>query len=268
MALESASAELNEVPFQATLRSPLRLRAWERALRTLPDRAFVHFLLRGIKYGFCIGVQGGARFRASNCNLKSAYKHLDVITAYLKREVQLGRLHILPLLQLSPFGVIPKKYKPNKWHLIVDLSSPAGGSVNDAISKDLCPVSYASIDNAVEFVQSLGLGCLLAKLDLKEAYRAVPVHPSDQRLLGVRREAAIYIDRALPSGLRSAPKLFSSLTDAMMWVLHERGVVAALHYLEDFLVLGPPSSPACEEALTTTLALCEELGFLCHKTGH
>ena len=102
----------------------------------------------------------------------------------------------------------------------------------------------------------------MAKLDLQEAYRAVPVHPSDQCLLAVTWEGTVYTDRALPVfGLRSAPKLFSALINAMMWVLHDRGVGAALHYLDDFLVLGPPASTVCEEALSCTLALCAELGF-------
>ena len=122
-------------------------------------------------------------------------------------------------------------------------------------------MSYASLDHAVQLVQSLGRGTLLAKFDLKEAYRAVPVHPSDQRLLAVLWMGKTYLDKALPFGLRSAPKLFLALTDAMIWVLQDRGVGMALHYLDDFLVLGPPDQPVCAEALATTLAVCEELGF-------
>ena len=80
--------------------------------------------------------------------------------------------------------------------------------MNDAIRQDLCSVSYASLDHAVELVKALGPGILLAKLDLKEAYRAVPVHPSDQRLLSVAWKGTTYLDKALPFGLRSAPKLF------------------------------------------------------------
>ena len=117
------------------------------------------------------------------------------------------------------------------------------------------------MDRAVDFVKHLGEGCLLAKLDLKEAYRAVPVHPSDQRLLAVLWQGTTYLDRALPFGLRSAPKLFSALTDAMMWMLYERGIEMALHYLDDFLILGPAGSPLCGQALQTTLTLCDELGF-------
>ena len=179
------------VPYQCALSSPLRPDNWDNALATMPDRPFVHFLIRGIRWGFRIGVTAGASYKAAARNLKSAYDRPDIISAYLQREVELGRLLALPslprlsppLLQISPFGAIPKKYKPDKWRLIVDLSSPKGYSVNDAIASELCSVSYTSVDRAVDFVKHLGEGCLLAKLDLKEAYRAVPVHPSDQRLL-------------------------------------------------------------------------------------
>jgi hypothetical protein len=111
------------------------------------------------------------------------------------------------------------------------------------------------VDKAVQLIQSLGKGCFMAKLDLQVAYRAVPVHPSDQRLLGVSWQDTTFIVKALPFGLRSA------LTDAMMWMLYERGIEIAINYLDDFLLLGPQESPRCNDALATTLALCAELGF-------
>ena len=45
-----------------------------------------------------------------------------------------------------------------------------------------------------------------------------------------------YIDKALPFGFYSAPKIFSALTDAMMWMVQQRGVESAL----TFFGLGPP----------------------------
>ena len=128
--------------------------------------------------------------------------------------------------------------------------------MNEAVAYELC-----SIDRAVDFVRYLGKGCLLTRLGLKEAYRVIPVHPSDQRLLAVSWQCTTYLDRALLFGLRLAPKLFSALTDAMMWLLYERGIKTALHYPDDFLVLGPAGSPLCSQALETTLTLCDELGF-------
>jgi len=45
----------------------------------------------------------------------------------------------------SPFGVIPKKGKVNKWRLILKLSPPADWSINDKISKEDCSLQYASM---------------------------------------------------------------------------------------------------------------------------
>ena len=82
--------------------------------------------------GFRIGVAEGAHFLPTRRNRSTAYERPDVISAYLAHEVDLGRMTPLPptpplappLLQLSPFGVIPKKHKPDKWRLVVDLSAP------------------------------------------------------------------------------------------------------------------------------------------------
>jgi len=46
-------------------------------------------------------------------------------------------------IHCSPFGVIPKKNKPGKWRLILDLSTPTDHSVNNGIAKDRS--SYCSI---------------------------------------------------------------------------------------------------------------------------
>ena len=47
----------------------------------------------------------------------------------------------------------------------------------------------------------------------------------------------------------------------MMWMLHKKGVQHALHYLDEFLIMGPAESDACQLALATSLATCAELGF-------
>ena len=269
LALEQAGQARARAHSIGRAASPLHPQAWEAGLASYPDQQFAQFLLRGIRDGFRIGAREHSRCQSSKRNLQSAYKHPQIIRDYLAREEQLGRIHRLSpqelstllQLQVNPFGVIPKRHRPNKWRLIVDLSSPHGKSINDAIDRDLCSISYTSIDSAVSFIQALGPGCLLAKLDLREAYRAVPIHPLDRPLLGMQWEGVTYVDGALPFGLRSAPKIFSALADGLMWILHSRGVTSALHYLNDFLLLGPPSSKTCQAALCSTLSTCEELGL-------
>ena len=81
-------------------------------------------------------------------------------------------------------GLVPKSHS-DKWHLVVDLSSPQGRSINHGISPDSCSLRYASVDNAVEAIMSLGHSALLVKLDLSNTHRIILVHTDDQPLLGV-----------------------------------------------------------------------------------
>ena len=46
-----------------------------------------------------------------------------------------------------------------------------------------------------------------------------------------------YINKFLPFGLRSAPKIFSAVADAAQWVLVRNGVKQVLHYLDDFALV-------------------------------
>ena len=92
----------------------------------------------------------------------------------------------------------------------MDLSSPTDASINYGIQKDLCSLSYTSVDVVAEIILALGRGALIAKMDIKQAYRMVPVHPEDCRLLGMRWDGKVFVDKTLPFGLRSAPLIFSA----------------------------------------------------------
>ena len=152
--------------------------------------------------------------------------------------------------------------------MITDLSCPRSSSVNDGISPDLCSLRYASVDDTISIVRRLGSNTLLIKLDIKDAYRMVPVHPADYHLLGISWRDQVYIDRALPFGLRSAPKLFNAVADFVAWVLVKQGVNHLLHYLDDFLLLVPPHSNQGEVVLRCALQTLKALGIpvAVHKT--
>ena len=62
-------------------------------------------------------------------------------------------------------------------------------------------LSYTSVDVIANKVAMLGRGSLLAKMDIKQAYRMVPVHPDDRFLLGMQWENDVFVDKALPFGL-------------------------------------------------------------------
>lgn len=88
----------------------------------------------------------------------------------------------VPGLHMSCFGVIPKGHSSGKWRLITDLSYPERASINDGISPTLCSLSYTSVDKLAKAAQRLSPGALLAKVNIKLAYRRVPVHPDNRHV--------------------------------------------------------------------------------------
>ena len=98
----------------------------------------------------------------------------------------------------KPLGV-PKK--DGTWHIIMDLSSPHGSSINDFIPKDDYMLHYASFDEALTLIACYGQKALMAKLDIKHAFRLCPVRLKDHELLGIHWQGKFYIDLCLPFSL-------------------------------------------------------------------
>ena len=247
--------------------SPLtaRLTTWRSRLAAHPDREFANYIIEGLEGGFRIGFDDSHPLTPSRKNMQSATLHPEIVERYLYGELAEGRI-IGPLssadgIHTSRIGVIPKGHTPGKWRLITDLSSPEGTSVNDGIDPSLCSLQYTSVDRIASVAGRWGPGSLLAKVDIKSAYRIIPVHSDDQPLLGVSWQGQCYVDTMLPFGLRSAPKIFTAVADALEWTIRQHHDVPFIdHYLDDFIVIGPPSSRICADALVALEEECDQLG--------
>ncbi|KAL9976443.1 hypothetical protein ACROYT_G013744 [Oculina patagonica] len=234
-------------------------------LKHYPDRQFASDLLHDLQFGCRIGYQGPRHHRITP-NLKSTLLHPEAVTEALQKEISRGHTAgpfsslPLPTLQCSPLGVVPKK--DGSWRIIMDLSSPRGSSINDFISKEDYTLHYASFDQALSLVASFGTGALMAKLDLKHAFRLCPVSPMDRDLLGMHWQGKFYVHLRLPFGLRSSPFLFNRLADAFEWILKNNYAISALmHYLDDYFTVGPPLSPSCASQVQTMVKTADRLGI-------
>ena len=245
--------------------SPLIITTWERALAPHPDRAFAQYITEGLRQGFRVGFRHSAPLRSATSNMESARQHRGIIGEYLGKELSLGRMlgpfpkgaQGLPQLHINRFGIIPKGHNTGKWRLITDLSFPPSFSVNDGIDKDMVSLSYTTVD---EVAARQGEGALLAMIDIESAYRLIPVHPDDRPLQAMRWQGRVYVDPMLPFGLRSAPKVFNAVADALCWYLHQEGIPIVRHYLDDYIIVAPPAAPQCQENLDTLDRVCRELG--------
>ena len=244
----------------------LRPEAWGAALAAHPDRAFADYVCRGLREGFRTGFDRRHPLRSTTRNMPSTELHPEHITEYLAKELERGRmigplpLSWRPHLHINRFGLIPKGHNTGKFRLITDLSFPKGASVNDGIDPELATLSYITVDHVAEVVQRLGEGALLAKMDVEAAYRLIPVHPQDRVLQGMEWKGAVYIDPQLPFGLRSAPKIFNAVADALCWCLQQAGIRSVHHYLDDYIIVAPPASNECLQSVQILGQVCSALG--------
>ena len=233
--------------------TPINTDKLESELLGHPDRSVADYVLTGLCHGFCLGFNPSVVFlRSASQNKSSALLQPEVIDNYLLAKMDkcriAGPFPTPPLtnLHISHFGVIPKKHQPGKWCLILNLSSPPGGSVNDGIKRELFTVQYMCVDDAIDGIMDFGHGALMAKFDIENAYRIVPVYPEDRFLLGMCWKDNFFIDLALRFGLHSPPFIFTTIADLLEWILRQNYNIGLIkHYLDDFHTVGPPNSSQC-----------------------
>jgi hypothetical protein len=93
------------------------------------------------------------------------------------------------------------------------------------------------MDEVLEMVASLPAGAFLAKLDIKDAFRHIPVRQDDWPLLGFKWAGQYYYEKFLPFGLRSSPYLFDMLGSLIEDVLRLH-ISHLARYVDDFIVAG------------------------------
>ena len=79
-------------------------------------------------------------------------------------------------------------------------------------------------------------GDWLAKIDLKDAYFLIPVHPCHQKFLQFTWKESLYQFQCLPFGLSCAPRVFTKVMKPVVAFLRERGIKLII-YLDDLLII-------------------------------
>jgi len=231
-----------------------------------PNREAASNIGKGFQFGFSLHYEGPIKsFEAKN--LKSAIENPAVVQEKVDKEIDAGRVEgpfLAPPFKnfrVSPLGIVPKKAQ-GEFRLIHHLSYPRGDSVNDHIDPDLCSVQYTQFDAAVQMVQRLGKGALLAKSDIKSAFRLIPVAKEDFKLLGFKWGDHYYFDKALPFGCSISCAIFEMFATFLDWVVRTNCSVGELeHYLDDFLFGGKKGTAHCQIMLNSFDACCNQFGI-------
>jgi hypothetical protein len=235
---------------------------WEKELIGDPDSVF---LLNGIENGFCIShVTDIAQVKDVECNNHpSALAHHDLVDKEFKHQLKLGnyvRAKCKPTI-VSPLGAILKDGGQDV-RIIHDGSRPIGEAMNDYTI--LHPTRYQTLQEAYSLAKP---NTYLAKVDLKSAYRSVPIRPTDYCLTGVKwtftgdSSPTYLFDARLPFGCSQGPNVFHRLSQAVRRFMANRGYCNIVVYLDDFFIVAETFEECCM-VQNVLISLLISLGFL------
>ena len=113
----------------------------------------------------------------------------------------------------------------------------------ESIQPRYAAIQYVSFDEIVGSILKAGRGCCILKWDIKDAFRNIPVAPSQHWLLGFQWQGHFYHETVLSFGLRTAPVLFNLFAEGFHWILLKAGFRFLHHYLDDFVAMVPREFP-------------------------
>ena len=223
------------------------------------------FIISGFREGFRLAFKGPLSSTEGR-NARSVRFNPEATAKKVAAECALNRIagpfvaKPFSPFKCSPLSLRPKQ-TPGKYRLLHDLSAPYNqDSVNAGIADEDAKVKYTSVINAIECLNSMR-GAFMAKADLKDAYRQVPLAPDQYWLVGFKLQGLFYHDLRLPMGARSSCAIFERIASALEFILRDSyGVKHLFKMLDDFLFIGS-SRAECAHGLWAFEDLCRRLNL-------
>ena len=243
--------------------SPIRISEILPLLDSYPDKVTANELKHGFQFGFPLHYSGPRKGIFSH-NLISATTHASELKAKIDDEIASGRMWgpsaFPPFsnLHVSPVGLVPKA--DGGWRMITHLSFPPESSINSHIDNQFTSVKYTSFDQVIHAILTIGRGAFLGKMDIKSAFRLIPIRPQDFHLLGFYFEDNFYIDKCLPFGCSVSCNTFEKFSTFLEWLIRTITETQTIHhYLDDYIFISSTEN--------TTLGLMSAFHSLCVRLG-
>ncbi len=169
-------------PIQSSLLpTPVKFEVLNKYLEGFDEKKR-EILETGFRDGFIIFFDGD-ECELECSNSKAANQLPDAVNEKVKKEFEKGRIagpfteKPFDNFKCSPLSIREKQTK-GQYRLLHNLSYLYDQrSVNLNISKESKIVHYSSVSDGTELIRSIGKGCFLAKSDISEAFRLLPLHP-------------------------------------------------------------------------------------------
>ena len=103
-------------------------------------------------------------------------------------------------------------------------------------------------------------GWVMCKLDLKDAFHSIRIHPAGRRWLRFQWQGVMWQYRCLPFGLSDVPRTFTKILAPVAGFLRSLGIHLVV-YLDDWLFLAA-TAEAATKSVDLAIFLLEHLGFI------
>lgn len=245
------------MPTDRVFQTSLNHDVFERLLSGHPNNLKVRLLLDTIRNGAHMGFTGEREAsHLATRNRAVTLEQAELISKELESDREKGHLvgwfdrPPFSNLRTSPVSTIEKKEYGVKCgdRIIMNMSAPEGRSVNDFTPRMVC--DFTPFDYTVERVRAAGKNAWLAKADVKQAFKLVPVRPKDWPLLGVEWQGRYAFYKTLVFGARTSPPIWERVATALVWIIQEKLGFEVVHHVDDFLLISKFEAKAEEEFLS------------------
>lgn len=145
--------------------------------------------------------------------------------------------------QSSPLSIIPKPGKPGRFRVIQDYSFPhseattfPNPSINSSINPDDFPSTWGTFYSTALLISRLPPGSQIATRDVSEAYRTIPLHPSQWPGAVVRiSDSEFCIDTCTCFGVSPSAGAYGHLADAGLDIFRSQGIGPMSRWVDDHL---------------------------------
>ena len=224
--------------------SSLNIPAWEKYLSDYPDKRVIQYL----KFGFPLSLTEGHDLHNTDVsNHASAVQYPEAVTEYLEKEMALGAIlgpvAKVPHANYHCSSLLTRPKDLNKCRVILDLSYPAGASVNHFVDKTLFDGShftlkFPTVDNIVQEIINCNDDPHLIKIDVSHAFRNLRVDPRDGLKFGLKWGDSYFIGGAIAFGWVHGSASFQLASDAVRFIMKKKGF-DVFAYIDDFIIVSP-----------------------------
>ena len=241
--------------------TPINVPAFEKLLKTHPNKPFVRSIVVGLKEGFWPFANTnpkGASYPLTHDASKRPPRTKEIgqfLIDQCKTEIECERYsepfgpELLPGMYSMPISGVPKQ-GPSKFRLIVDHSA-SDYSLNSMVSRE--QIAGARLDTIKDLADSLiefrrihgNVELVLFKCDVSSAYRRLPMHPLWQIKQIITVEGRRHVDRCNSFGNRGSQRLWVGFMALVIWIAIEVRKLEGLKlYIDDCFSFDLASSTA------------------------